>query len=101
MDIRYKLFWTLDPLIKSLNRLALRYIYRHFYLRSKNWKIRATNFRRQAGDLCYFCHKPHLNEPIDVHHLNYDHLGREVYGIDVVVVGRSCHGAIERMKEKK
>lgn len=101
MDIRYSFFWALDPVIKRINRFALRYIYRHFYLQSKDWKIRARGFRRQACDICYYCHKTHISEAMDVHHLNYENLGHEVYGVDVVVAGRSCHNAVENLKRGK
>lgn len=99
MDTRYLIFWSLDPLLKKAkNWKLLRFLYRKFYLKSKSWKRRSTDIKKQAGHICFYCHKIATNN-LDVHHLNYEHLGDEQLGRDVVVACRNCHEVAERLKK--
>ena len=66
------------------------------YLRSPHWQdVRAKALKR-AEEACSICHD---RTAVQVHHNNYDRLGRELDS-DVVVLCRKCHG-IYHASEKK
>lgn len=62
--------------------------YREYYLFSSHWKKFARKMRKNASEMCMYCHKP--GRSLDVHHLNYDHLWNESFD-DVIVLCRECH----------
>lgn len=59
------------------------------YLRSEEWQRRREAELVRAGNCCEFCGAGELVQ-LNVHHLNYDHLGREITG-DLIVLCRFCH----------
>lgn len=57
------------------------------YLQSEDWWERRTLVMERAGGLCEGCRKV---EPIDVHHLTYDHVTEELL-YELVALCASCH----------
>lgn len=67
------------------------------YLRSDAWKSRATEAKKRAGYACMLCSS---KGAVEVHHRNYERVGREKPS-DLVVLCESCHcrhhGTLMRM----
>ncbi len=67
------------------------------YLRSPEWRDRAKDAKKRAGYSCMLC----CNKgAVEVHHRNYERVGREQPS-DLVVLCESCHhrhhGTLMRM----
>ena len=67
------------------------------YLRSKRWLRKRREVLEIAGWECQGCGVPHDEEPLEVHHLTYDHLGHEPLE-DLAVVCHVCHEAEDRAR---
>jgi hypothetical protein len=63
------------------------------YLRSPHWLAVRQHMLGRAGCVCSRCHRH--NQMLDVHHLDYRHLGAERER-DLIVLCRDCHQAEHR-----
>lgn len=79
---------------KSAEREEWRREY-NAYLATPMWAIKRQRVLDRAGDLCEGCRKC---PPVEVHHLTYARVGREML-FDLVAVCRSCHEAIHDVPE--
>jgi 5-methylcytosine-specific restriction endonuclease McrA len=68
------------------------------YIRSKEWKQRASRMRKLAGYRCQRCGKKGV--PLDVHHLTYERFGNE-RDSDLLVVCRPCHRIEDNIRRGK
>lgn len=59
----------------------------HEYLRSVHWRKTRKKAVKRAGGRCSICNS---DEPLNVHHLTYERLGREWMG-DLQVLCFGCH----------
>lgn len=57
------------------------------YIKSRSWYLRRMAFFAKYGELCSACG---AGEHIDVHHISYRHLGREL-DEELVQLCRDCH----------
>ncbi|HDZ15658.1 MAG TPA: hypothetical protein ENH60_12295 [Pricia sp.] len=69
--------------------------YKH-YQKTKHW----SNLRSKAlvfyNYECYICDKKYR---LQLHHINYENLGKEVIGKDVIILCWSCHQRIHKSKK--
>lgn len=72
------------------------------YLHSDRWKaLRASVFKRVADPRCYCCEKRKAaGWYLEVHHLTYERVGRELPG-DLVLVCEWCHRSIHDAAKKE
>jgi hypothetical protein len=69
------------------------------YLRNPDWKKTRRQAMHLFGNCCLCCRKyDESTASLRVHHLNYDHLGAEIPGVDVIVVCRKCKARIRTGK---
>ena len=57
------------------------------YLHSPTWAVRRADALERAGYVCEECGTPY---GLQVHHIDYAHLGRE-QAHDLMVLCRECH----------
>ena len=60
------------------------------YLRSPEWAERRSLVLKRARGVCEACGK---NQPAEVHHLTYDHVGQE-FLFELVAVCHECHARL-------
>lgn len=72
--------WTSTPMNSPVNYAS--------YLSSHAWKIRAREMREKANFKCQLC--ACTDKPLNVHHNNYERLGRE-RDDDLIVLCEPCH----------
>lgn len=65
------------------------------YLKSEHWKDFRKEQIKKANHHCQRCKK--YSEHLDVHHLNYKHLGHE-RDKDVIVLCHACHQKVHHRK---
>lgn len=58
------------------------------YMQSRRWQERKRRLFKKRGYTCEMCGASGL--PLDVHHKNYDRLGRELDD-DLLIVCKDCH----------
>ena len=58
------------------------------YITSHAWQKKAREMREKAGFKCQLCAA--IDKPLNVHHNNYDRLGREIDS-DLIVLCEPCH----------
>jgi hypothetical protein len=64
------------------------------YLRSEDWINRRNKFKEFWHNKCSFCNS---EEDLQVHHLNYDNLGKET-SYDVILLCKKCHYLTHKKK---
>ena len=72
--------WTSTPMNSPVNYAS--------YLSSHAWKTRARQMREKANFKCQLC--ACTDKPLNVHHNNYERLGRE-RDDDLIVLCEPCH----------
>lgn len=67
------------------------------YLRSPIWKLKRNYILSQRGNMCESCgrHKRKGKVILQVHHLTYDRIGRELDS-DLMLLCKQCHEEIHR-----
>lgn len=60
------------------------------YLRSEDWQERRKEIMEEADWECEQCSE----KATQLHHLNYDNLGYEQLGVDVIPLCKNCHEEI-------
>ena len=60
------------------------------YLKSEEWKELKKLLLEEAEYECERCE----GKATELHHLNYDNLGHEILGVDVMAVCKNCHKEI-------
>ncbi|MEZ5383975.1 MAG: hypothetical protein R3F13_00525 [Prosthecobacter sp.] len=63
------------------------------YIKSPAWRRTAEAVKRHFGYVCKRCR--YSGWDVEVHHLNYDRLGRELFS-DLEVLCKSCHKIADR-----
>lgn len=86
---KWERFRAIQEETKSVEREERRRAY-HAYLATPMWAVRRQRVLDRAGDLCEGCRRC---PPVEVHHLTYERVGREML-FDLVAVCRACHEAI-------
>ena len=72
--------WTCTPMNSPVNYAS--------YISSHSWKTRAREMREKANFKCQLC--ACTDKPLNVHHNNYERLGRE-RDDDLIVLCEPCH----------
>jgi len=72
--------WSKTPMNSPVNYAS--------YLSSHTWKMKAREMREKANFKCQLC--ACTDKPLNVHHNNYDRLGRE-RNDDLIVLCEPCH----------
>ena len=86
----------MDP---SLERLAeLRVMPYVEYLQSPEWRAKREEALKE-NHRCSLCWT--LGGPLQVHHLNYDNIGKENVEDDVTTLCRKCHEVIHNIDGKR
>lgn len=67
------------------------------YLNTPEWRTKRADVLKRDNYICQACLKERATE---VHHLNYDHYGKEPL-FELISVCKSCHQAITEMDNKK
>jgi hypothetical protein len=88
-EAKWERFRAIQEETQSVEREERRRAYRK-YLATPMWTIKRQLVLDRAGDLCEGCRR---RRPVEVHHLTYERLGREML-FDLVAVCRPCHEAI-------
>lgn len=70
------------------------------YLQSPQWKAKRIAFIARANHQCQICGASEKDVRLQIHHPNYDRLGRERYE-DIVVVCVKCHPELDRIREEE
>jgi 5-methylcytosine-specific restriction endonuclease McrA len=65
------------------------------YLKSDDWKERRKELMEEACYVCSYCGA----KATQLHHLNYDNLGFEVIGVDVVASCKDCHKEVHNKED--
>jgi len=65
------------------------------YLQSEDWKERRKEMMEEADWTCENCSE----KAIQLHHLNYNNLGNEILGDDVIALCKECHDEIHEKGE--
>lgn len=81
-----------SPLMK--NRFSPEY---QRYLKSPAWEFRRQVLFAKRGKRCEVCYT--WSGPHQIHHLNYDNLGREPLA-DLVILCARCHRDLEKLHYK-
>lgn len=90
---------ALSPLPPSACSADLEWRQRYnAHLKSAQWKNTRRDLFRLRGRKCEVCGKPSLS--LEVHHLNYDRLGKEAPS-DLQIVCKPCHEEADRKRERK
>lgn len=63
------------------------------YIKSPAWRLTAKKVKEHFGYVCKRCGHPRWD--VEVHHLNYDRLGRELFS-DLEVLCKSCHATADK-----
>ena len=66
------------------------------YMHSQKWAERKRRLFAKRGRTCEICGADGLWLPMDVHHKNYDRLGRELDGDLLIVCCGRCHAQADR-----
>lgn len=74
-------------------QLVSRKVDYHEYIKSPEWRERATQAKERAGWRCQTCNVPGDYSILDAHHRTYERLGHEDPD-DITVLCRPCHEAI-------
>lgn len=64
------------------------------YMQSDKWRERKRKLFKKRGYVCEMCGASGL--PLDVHHKNYDRLGRELDDDLLIVCREECHPKADR-----
>lgn len=57
------------------------------YLNSEDWKERRKGMMVEANWICENCG----GKAVELHHISWDNLGYEVFGVDVIPLCKECH----------
>lgn len=68
------------------------------YIQSEEWRQRAKEAKRLAGNRCRICNRSASQVTLDAHHRTYDRLGHEDPD-DITVLCRDCHELFEMNKK--
>src|SRR5512139_2185500 len=68
------------------------------YMQSRRWHERKHKLFKKRGYACEMCGSSGL--PLDVHHKNYDRLGRELDDDLLIVCREECHPKADREREE-
>lgn len=68
------------------------------YLKSSTWRKRCNQLKKQRGNRCENCQAEGVR--LEVHHLNYDHLGHE-QDDDLMILCEGCHEHADRERTRK
>lgn len=81
--------WDLDLVQVERAKESRRKSYRD-YLRSPEWRERATAAKETAGWKCQICNKPGNYSSLNAHHRTYDRVRNELPE-DLIVLCGDCH----------
>lgn len=71
------------------------------YLQSADWKRIAEKRKEIDGHVCVMCgSKGTQNNPLQVHHFSYKHVGNENPYTDLVTLCRNCHKDVHRLMDR-
>jgi 5-methylcytosine-specific restriction endonuclease McrA len=90
---------TVSPLASSACSAELEWRQRYqAHLKSAQWKNTRRDLFRLRGRKCELCGKAAAS--LEVHHLNYERLGKELPS-DLQIVCKPCHEEADRKRESK
>lgn len=73
----------------------------HAYLKSPEWKSLARARLRMDGYACTMCGcRGTARNPLEIHHLNYKHVGCENVNTDILTLCHADHKAVHHMMER-
>ncbi len=72
----------------------------HAYIKSKEWRVKATEAKRRAGWRCQVCNRHKSEVTLAAHHRTYERLGEELAS-DITVLCRDCHELYEQNRKQR